>query len=196
MYYFYYYVYVMCVTMCIGQRTTLWSWFFLFTFIFMWILGLNSGCQFAQQMLYSLSHLDGIQYCFSLCFVKTKKHNVRLEPLFLGLNLHISHKVSKCLINIKFHKKVYSKLKKSIMPLMQQIKDNYFRNQHSSGECKYFSNANQIFTSNTRMKLSNNLQTCAKIFTSRELCEGRICKYSLHHCLAYTRNNRSFSAVF
>ena len=57
-----------------------------------------------------------------------------------------------------------------------------------------------MFTTNkSQIQLWNfsyKLQTCAKIFTSRELCEGRICKYSLHHCLAYTRNNRSFSAVF
>ena len=57
-----------------------------------------------------------------------------------------------------------------------------------------------MFTTNKSQiplwNFSYKLQTCAKIFTSRELCEGRICKYSLHHCLAYTRNNRSFSAVF
>lgn len=46
------------------------------------------------------------------------------------------------------------------------------------------------------MKPENIRFTCAKIFTSLVLCEVLICKYSLHHCLAYTRNKRSFSAVF
>ena len=35
--------------------------------------------------------------------------------------------------------------------------------------------------------------TCANIFTNRSWLAGLICKYSFHHCLAYTRNNLSFS---